>query len=68
MEEDLCQIPLHRIAHGRAGDKGNTANISVIAYRSEFFALLVEQVTEERVREVFRYRNPSSVRRYVLPT
>src|SRR5580765_1548127 len=67
MNQDLCHLPLHRIAHGRAGDKGNTANISVIAYRPEFFSLLLDQVTEGRVREAFRHRNPSSIRRYVLP-
>lgn len=60
-------IPLHRLAHSRTGDKGNTANISLIAYKQELFPLLVEQVTEENVRELFRHRNPSSVRRYVLP-
>ena len=58
---------LHRFAHGRAGDKGNTLNISVIAYRPEFFPLLVEQVTPERVEELFRQRAPAAVRRYVLP-
>jgi hypothetical protein len=67
MNPDLIYIPLHRLAHGRAGDKGDTANISVIAYREEFFPLLLEQVTEERVREAFRYRNPTAVRRYLLP-
>ena len=67
MAPDVIHIPLHRLAHGRAGDKGDTANISVIAYREEFFPLLLEQVTEERVREVFRYRNPTAVRRYLLP-
>jgi hypothetical protein len=61
------RIPLHRIAHGRTGDKGDTANVSVIAYRPEFFPLLVEQVTEERVAEIFRDRAPAAVRRYVLP-
>ena len=67
MEKDIASIPLHRIAHGRAGDKGDTANISVIAYRPEFFPLLVEQVTEQRVAEAFRDRAPAAVRRYVLP-
>jgi len=67
MDEKICHLPLHRIAHGRAGDKGDTANISVIAYQPQFFSLLVDQVTEERVREVFRHRSPSSIRRYVLP-
>jgi hypothetical protein len=67
MDTDVIHIPLHRLAHGRAGDKGDTANISVIAYREEFFPLLLEQVTEEKVKEVFRHRNPTAVRRYLLP-
>jgi hypothetical protein len=67
MDPDVTHIPLHRLAHGRAGDKGDTANISVIAFRDEFFPLLIEQVTEEKVREAFRHRNPTAVRRYLLP-
>ena len=59
--------PLHRLAHSRAGDKGATANISVIAYRAEFFPVLIEQVTVERVSELFRRRTPTGVRRYSLP-
>ena len=67
MASDLTRVPLHRLAHGRAGDKGDTANISVIAYRPEVFPLLVEQVTEARVADLFRDRAPAAVRRYVLP-
>jgi len=67
MASTVIHLPLHRIAHGRAGDKGDTANISVIAYRPEFFTILLEQVTENRVTEVFRDRAPVAVRRYVLP-
>jgi hypothetical protein len=67
MDSEVTRVPLHRIAHGRAGDKGDTVNISVIAYRPEFFPLLVEQVTEERVAAAFRDRAPTAVRRYVLP-
>src|SRR4051812_33100509 len=67
MNDHSAGLTLHRIAHGRTGDKGNTLNISVIAYRPEFFPLLVEQVTEERVREVFNHRQPAAVQRYVLP-
>src|SRR5262245_42095975 len=63
----LIRAPLHRLAHGRAGDKGNTLNVSVIAYRPEVFPLLLEQVTEARVALVFRDRAPAAVRRYVLP-
>jgi hypothetical protein len=60
-------VPLYRIAHGRTGDKGNRSNISVIAYRPEHFALIVEQVTEARVAALFAHRHPAKVMRYVLP-
>jgi hypothetical protein len=61
------KVPLHEYAHSRAGDKGDTVNISVVAYREADFPMLVAQVTEERVRELFRHRNPGAIRRYVLP-
>src|SRR5215510_13851054 len=67
MDPDVIHLPLHRLAHSRTGDKGDTANISLIAYRKEIFPLLLEQVTEEKVMELFSHRNPSSVRRYPLP-
>ena len=67
MAIDSIRVPLHRLAHGRAGDKGDSANSSVIAYRPEDFPMLVEQVTEARVADLFRDRSPSRVRRYVLP-
>lgn len=67
MASTVTRIPLHRLAHGRAGDKGDTLNVSVIAYRPEDFPLLVEQVTEARVAGLFRDRAPAAVQRYVLP-
>jgi hypothetical protein len=60
-------LPLHRIAHARTGDKGNHSNISLFAYKPEHFEILVEQVTEKRVAELFAARQPTSVRRYLLP-
>lgn len=60
-------LPLYQLAHGRAGDKGNTSNISVIAWDPACFEVLVEQATEARVAEWFGYRHPSKVTRYVLP-
>jgi hypothetical protein len=60
-------VPLHRVAHGRTGDKGNRSNISVIAWRAELWPLLVEQVTEERVAAQFEFRRPTRVTRYLLP-
>ena len=59
--------PLYQLAHARTGDKGNKVNISVIAYRAEDFAQLVEQVTEERVARHFAHRKPSRVQRFLLP-
>jgi hypothetical protein len=67
MGEATLRVPLQRLAHGRTGDKGNRSNISVIAYRPELFPLIIEQVTETRVAELFRDRRPSAVRRYLLP-
>lgn len=61
-------IRLHAIAHARTGDKGNHSNICLFAYRAEDYALLVEQVTPERVAEWFAARRPTAVRRYLLPT
>jgi hypothetical protein len=60
-------VPLHAVAHARAGDKGNRSNISVIPYLPGAFAHLVEQVTEERVLAVFAHKGATRVKRYVLP-
>jgi hypothetical protein len=65
--EATITMPLHRLAHGRTGDKGNRSNISVIAYRPELFDFLVAQVTEARVAAAFAHRRPSRVTRFVLP-
>ncbi|MEO8806707.1 MAG: hypothetical protein ABI433_11545 [Burkholderiaceae bacterium] len=61
------QVPLHRAAHGRTGDKGDRSNISVIAWHPALWPLLVEQITEAAVARQFAHRQPSSVRRYLLP-
>ena len=63
----LVEVALHAVAHGRAGDKGNRLNISVIPYDPALYPLLVEQVSAERVHELFRHRGATSVRRYELP-
>ena len=60
-------VALHRLAHGRTGDKGDRSNISLIALRPEMYELLVAQVTEARVAEVFAHRRPTAVKRYLLP-
>jgi hypothetical protein len=63
----VVTVPLWRAAHGRTGDKGNRANISVIAWAAELYPLLVQQVTEAAVARVFAHRRPSRVQRFQLP-
>jgi len=58
---------LHEVAHGRAGDKGNRSNISVIPYNPDHFDALRTQLTEDVVLSVFRPKGATAVRRYVLP-
>ena len=60
-------ITLYDIAHARTGDKGNRANISLIAYAPEDYEILVKEATEERVAKHFSDRKPTKVTRYLLP-
>ncbi|MDA7948388.1 MAG: hypothetical protein MPJ78_13045 [Hyphomicrobiaceae bacterium] len=60
-------VPLHAVAHGRAGDKGNRSNISVIPYKPETYPHLREQVTEAKILELFRHKGATAVTRYDLP-
>lgn len=63
----MNEVPLHAVAHGRAGDKGDTSNISVIAYLPEAWPYLLDQVTEEAVHAVFAHLGTSRTTRYLLP-
>jgi len=64
---DVVRVPLYRLAHGRSGDKGDTSNLSVIAWTPECYDVLVETLTAERVSDWFAHRRPRAVRRYLLP-
>jgi hypothetical protein len=61
------KIPLSIIAHGRSGDKGDTANIGIIAYHARHYPILVREVTPERVRGHFGNFVRGEVVRYELP-
>jgi len=65
--ERMVEVPLHSVAHGRAGDKGNRLNVSVMPYASDAYVVLAVQLTEARVLEVFAHRGATRVRRYDLP-
>ena len=58
---------LYDLAHCRAGDKGNTSILSLIAYRAEDYALLTERVTVEAVRAHLDGIVQGDIRRYELP-
>jgi hypothetical protein len=61
------EVPLHAVAHARAGDKGNRSNISVVPYLPSAFPHLVAQLSEARVLAVLAHKGATAVRRYVLP-
>jgi len=58
---------LHDLAHCRAGDKGNTAILSVVAYRQEDFDRLAQRVTVDAVARQLAGIVRGSIRRYELP-
>lgn len=60
-------MKLREIAHSRTGDKGNIANISVIAYNENDYALLVQEVTVAKVKQHFTEVVKGEVIRYELP-
>jgi len=61
------KIQLTKLAHARSGDKGDTANIGIIALRDDFYLLLVRNVTAVRVKEHFKGICRGAVDRFELP-
>ena len=60
------RVQLIKLAHARSGDKGDTANVGLIALREEFYPLLVREVTAERVKEHFEGICKGEVERFEL--
>ncbi len=61
------KIQLKEICHGRSGDKGDAANIGLIAYRKEDYELIKKQVTAEKVKEFFKGICLGEVERFEMP-
>jgi hypothetical protein len=61
------KIQLVKLAHARSGDKGDTANVGLIALRAEVYPLLVREVTAERVKDHFKGICHGGVERFELP-
>jgi len=58
---------LVKIAHSRSGDKGDTANVGLIALKDEYYPILVREVTAERVKEHFGEMVKGEIERFELP-
>ena len=58
------RVPLRAVAHSRSGDKGNTCNITVIAYEEAFYAAIKEQVTADALKAHYRGVIQGTVTRY----
>jgi hypothetical protein len=63
----MPRIQLLHLAHARSGDKGDTANVGVIALKPEFYPVLVEQLTVDRVKQHFQGMVHGDVERFELP-
>ena len=61
------RIKLLKLAHARSGDKGDTANVGLIALKEEYYPLLVREVTAERVKHHFKGICKGAGERFELP-
>ncbi len=60
-------VRVYDLGHSRSGDKGNTSNVSVIAYDEAAWKILQRELTAERVMEAYAHLARGPVRRYELP-
>ena len=63
----MKRVPLVHLAHARSGDKGDTANVGVIAYDPAHYPLLLEQLTAARVKAHLAPLVAGDVERFELP-
>jgi len=61
------KVQLVKLAHARSGDKGDTANVGLIALRDEFYPIIVREVTADRVKNHFKGICKGEVQRFELP-
>ncbi|MCP3992184.1 MAG: DUF1446 domain-containing protein [Actinomycetia bacterium] len=64
---DEVTVPLKTLAYGRSGDKGDKANVGIIARRPEFIEVIRNQVTPKRVAAFFAHYTPGEVKAWELP-
>src|SRR5262245_5104742 len=61
------KVRLTELAHARSGDKGDTANVGLIALQDKFYPILVREVTAERVKQHFKGIVHGDVETFELP-
>ena len=61
-------MKLRELAHSRSGDKGNTANISIIAFKAEDYDTLRRSVTVDAIRERLGAIVTGHIERYEVPS
>jgi len=61
------RLRLRELAHARSGDKGDTANVGLIAFKPQYYPILVKQVTAARVARHFKGMITGPVERFELP-
>lgn len=61
------KVLLLKLAHARSGDKGDTANVGLIALEEKYYPILVREVTADRVKEHFGPMVKGDVERFELP-
>lgn len=61
------KVRLSHLAHARSGDKGDLSNIGLIAMEPSHYAILLREVTAERVKQHFGELVCGTVNRYELP-
>jgi len=64
---DTVEVPLIKLAHGRSGDKGNNANIGILARKPEYYPIIRDQITEAVVQDWFGHFLEGGVDRFDLP-
>ncbi|MGE3800693.1 MAG: hypothetical protein AB7H80_06700 [Candidatus Kapaibacterium sp.] len=63
----MKQVQLLKLAHARSGDKGDAGNVGVIARKEEWYPIIAEALTVERVKEHFKGICHGEVERFELP-
>ena len=65
--DDLVEVPLVRLAHGRSGDKGDTSNVGLVARRPEFLPWIHAQATAPAVKAYLSHLVKGDAKRFALP-